>query len=231
MPILSQSKPILLARYKLFAKAYMGKALKNATQAAILAGYSPKTASQAGYDLLRTPDVRRFLRIEAERHARKMELTPELVLSELTKLGTANMQDYVDDTGKFVGMDAISRDRAAAIQELTIDTERRTDGRSSRKRKAGKNATEVTRVKVKLANKRDALELLGKHFNLFGDREGGSQTAVKVIVVNSPRPGSDQTMPAIDVQAEIKQLNAPAGSDTPDGTDPDWDGEGGPDVL
>ena len=169
---LSQRKENVERRYKLFAKAYMGKALRNATQAAILAGYSPKSARAQAPLLMSNPAVRRFLRLEAERAARKMDIGPEFVIAELGKIAKANMLDYVDDTGKFVGMDVLSRDAGAAISEFTVDEERRTDGRSGakRKRKSASAAT-ITRTRFKLASKTTALELLGKHFNLLGESE------------------------------------------------------------
>lgn len=229
VPALSLQADQTQRRYKLFAKAYQGKALKNATQAAILAGYSPKSAKSVGSNLLTIPDVRRFMRLEAERSARKVDIGPEFVIAELGKLARANMQDYVDDSGKFVGPDVLSRDAGAAISELTIDEERRSDGRSGAKRKRkSESATTITRTKLKLHNKIAALELLGKHWNLYGDNEGGSQTAVKVIVMNSPRP-------AFDALAEAKRIAAlPDGDDHP-GESPSleesWDGYGGQDVA
>lgn len=214
-------------RYKSFAKAYMGKALRNATQAAILAGYSPRTAKVQGCNLLTDPNVRRLMRLEAERSARKMDIGPEFVIAELGKIAKANMLDYVDDTGKFVGMDVLSRDAGAAISEFTVDEERRTDGRSSAKRKRKtETASTITRTRFKLASKTTALELLGKHFNLLGLSDNGSQMAVKVIVMNSPRP-------AFDALQEAKRIAALP--DVDPGESPvdveEWDGRGGPDVL
>jgi phage terminase small subunit len=228
MPALSPRKSEVEYRYKLFAKAYMGKALRNACQAAILAGYSQKSARVEGPKLLQTPAVRRLLRLEAERRARKMEVGPEQVIAELGKLAFSNVADFTDDSGRFVGMDVLPKDASAAIQELTIDEERRSDGRSSakRKRKTAESTT-ITRTRVKLANKIAALELLGRHWNLYGDNEGGSQTAVKVIVVNSPRPG-------VDALVEAKRIAALPDEIVDAGESPDvrteWDGEGGPDV-
>lgn len=215
-------------RYKAFAKAYMGKALRNATQAALLVGYSQRTAASQGSILLRHPHVRRFLRLEAERIARKVEVGPEQVIAELGKLAFANVADYTDDSGRFVGMDTLARDQSAAISELVIDEERRTDGRSGAKRKRKTaNATTVTRTKIKLAKKEVALELLGKHWNLFGDNDGGTQTAVKVIVLNSPRPAFDALEEAKRIAAlpddDSAELPARAGHPVPEPASDDDD--------
>lgn len=79
------------------------------------------------------------------------------VLAELSKLGRANMQDFmrVQDSGEPVlDFSALTRDQAAAISELTVETFM--DG-------AGDDAREVKRVKFRLHDKRGALSELRKH--------------------------------------------------------------------
>jgi hypothetical protein len=70
----------------------------------------------------------------------------------------ANMGDYlqVDANKVSVDLSKLSRDQAAAIQEVTTETR----GRSN------KNAARVTRTRLKLADKRPALELLGRWIGL-----------------------------------------------------------------
>jgi hypothetical protein len=142
------------------------------------------------------------------RAAAKAEINPNTVIQELGKLALSNMGDFVDDQGKFIGMVGLTRDQTAAIQEIEIDE------------KNGKR-------KVKLANKRESLELLAKHFKLLGADDHGVGNQIQVIVVNSPRPVRSEEMigqstveaicEAIDTPAEL-----PAGPppDCSDGTDP-----------
>lgn len=47
----------LTERERRFIEAYMGKAAGNGTKAAILAGYSPKTAAQQAHENLRKPKI------------------------------------------------------------------------------------------------------------------------------------------------------------------------------
>lgn len=85
------------------------------------------------------------------------------VLQELTKLGRANMQDFMRigiDGQPVLDWSNLSREQAAAIQEVTV--EEFVDGRSDKR--------EVRRVKFKLAPKTNALELLGKHHGSFVER-------------------------------------------------------------
>jgi hypothetical protein len=55
----------------------------------------------------------------------------------------------------------LTREQAAAIQEITLDAY--TEGR-------GEQVREVKRTRFKLADKRGALELLGKHLKLWVER-------------------------------------------------------------
>jgi hypothetical protein len=74
------------------------------------------------------------------------------------------MQDYMrvgPDGDPVLDCSKLTRDQAAALQEVTVDTY--TNGR-------GDDAREVKRVKFKLADKLRALELIGKHHKLFTER-------------------------------------------------------------
>jgi phage terminase small subunit len=137
----------------------------NAKQAAIRAGYSPKTAEVQGSVLLRNPKVNAAVAEKSEKIATKLELSAEWVLAEIKKLAEANMMDYmtITDSGEaFVDFSKLTRDQAAAIQEITID-ETGGGGGDGRREK-------VQRTRFKLASKRDSLELLGKHLKLFTDK-------------------------------------------------------------
>lgn len=93
----------------------------------------------------------------------KLAITKERILSELAKIGFANMLDYVEVNGRDITMDfsALNRDQAAAISEVTVDTYM--EGRDD-------DAVEVKRVRFKLGDKRAALVDMGKHLGMFVDR-------------------------------------------------------------
>jgi phage terminase small subunit len=100
----------------------------------------------------------------AEQAAQGAVMTAQEALVELTKLARANMQDYMHvgpDGDPVLDYSKLTRDQAAALQEVTVDTY--TDGR-------GDDAREVKKVKFKLADKLRALELIGKHHKLFTER-------------------------------------------------------------
>lgn len=103
----------------------------------------------------------------AELHGKAAEraaVTKAAVMAELAKIGFANMADYMRSGAggdPYLDFSALSRDQAAALQEVTVDSY--TEG-------AGDEAREVKRVKFKLADKRAALVDLGKHLGMFVNR-------------------------------------------------------------
>lgn len=136
----------------------------NAAQAAIRAGYSQRTARQQGQRLLTNVDIRRAIEeVEAERLAR-IGVRADRVLEELARLGFSNMLDYLNisrDGEPYVDLSEMTREQAAAVQEVTVEDF--LEGR-------GEDAREVRRVKFKLADKKSSLELLGKHLKLFTEK-------------------------------------------------------------
>ena len=142
----------------------------NAPQAAIRAGYSPKTAKSQGQRLLTNVDVASAVQAAQDARAKRTEITADSVLKELAKLGFANMQDYIrttDDGDAFVDLSELDRDQAAAISEVT--SEDYLEGR-------GEDARQIRRTKIKLSDKRAALVDIGKHLGMFIDRSEINQT-------------------------------------------------------
>src|SRR5262245_50477210 len=99
----------------------------NATQAAIRAGYSKKTAYSIGHETLNIPEVaaeisRRQVEVN-QKIAAKFEITKEKIAEELAKLGFSNMLDFVRitaDGDPMVDLSKITRDQAAALAEVTV---------------------------------------------------------------------------------------------------------------
>jgi phage terminase small subunit len=158
------------ARHEKFAREIV--AGKSAAAAYRAAGYKAdrRTAWQARH----RPDVSRRIEelIQTEREqqkqaiakaAKRYEVTTERIIGELARIGFANIYDLIeiDADGELrVNLVAISRDEAAALQEVTVEQVRA--GRVGKTQRG-------TRVKIKLADKRAALVDLGKHLGLFVD--------------------------------------------------------------
>jgi phage terminase small subunit len=154
----------------------------NGEQAAIRAGYAPKSAKVTASRLLTKANIKARIAELAKQHADKLNLKAEQVLRELCLMGFSNMMDYIKVNAEgdaFIDLSALTRDQTAAIQEITV--EETGEGK-------GKDRREVTRTKLKLADKREALELLGRHLKLF-DQAGQAGADDQVILVDIPRPG------------------------------------------
>lgn len=149
-------------RIERFAREYVIDL--NGEKAAIRAGYNVRSAAAQASRLLKKVKVREAIaRIQA-RHADKLELKAENVLAELARIGFANMRDYVrtDANGDvFIDLSDLTREQAAAIQEITV--EEYTDGK-------GPQARTVKSTKFKLADKRGALDSISKHLGFVKER-------------------------------------------------------------
>lgn len=151
-----------ISREERFAREYCIDL--NGKKAAIRAGYSRKTAEATASRLLKKDKVSGLIAKINEKVCSKLEVTVERVIREIALLAFSNMLDYirVDGGGQAaIDLSSLSRDQAAAIQEITSDT---TGGTGDGIRLL------VLRTKVKLASKGDALELLGRHLKLFTDK-------------------------------------------------------------
>ncbi|MFA7327353.1 MAG: terminase small subunit [Candidatus Kapaibacterium sp.] len=141
----------------------------NATQAAIRAGYSAKTAEQQGPRLLGNVGVSAAIEAAVKDREKRTEITQDKVLRELAKIGFADIRKVVrwgatelrvsgaDEAGAtevhhglaLVGADEIDDETAAAISEIS-------EGRDG--------------LKVKLHDKRAALVDIGRHLGMFKDK-------------------------------------------------------------
>ena len=172
-------------KQKRFVREYLIN--PNATQAAIKAGYSAKTAKQIGSALLTNIDVSAAIEKGQQKHLAKLDITAERVLSELALIGFSNMQDYMrvgSDGDPYLDFSGLTREQAAALAEVTVEDF--TAGR-------GEDARDVRRVKFKLCDKRAALVDIGKHLGMFKERvEHDLSPDVKFILQGAP-PKTDES--------------------------------------
>ena len=145
---------MLTAKQNRFCEEYMIDL--NATQAAIRAGYSVKTANEQGSRLLANVSVQREIeRLKAER-SRRTGITSDRVLQELAKIAFVDPATVIDlDTMTVISTDPNDTAAIASIRQKTFPTN------------AGKEGIER---EIKLYDKIRALELLGRHLNLFSNQ-------------------------------------------------------------
>ncbi len=135
--------------------AFISEYLKdlNATQAAIRAGYSEKTAGSIGNENLNKPEIQTELFKHLEARAKKAGISQERIVLELARIAFSNMKGFARWDANGIGLresDELSDEESACVQEISEVVNDR-GGRS----------------KLKLYDKIKALELLGKHIGMF----------------------------------------------------------------
>jgi phage terminase small subunit len=150
----------LSAKHKRFVQEYMVDL--NGTQAAIRAGYSPKSASEQAYDLLRKPQIQEALAEQVRARSERCKLTADNVIKELMTLAFGNLGDYhvvtEDGKGVYLDLSKISNEQWKALKRAK--TKRYSDGR-------GEDAREILETEIEMHDKKGPLIELGKHLGLF----------------------------------------------------------------
>ncbi|HEX5362350.1 MAG TPA: terminase small subunit [Fluviicoccus sp.] len=93
----------------------------NATQAAIRAGYSPKTAGSQAFDLLKKPEIQQAIEEARQKTANKLEITRERVLEEYAKLAFLDPRRFYNEDGTLKKVPDMDADTAAALQGFEVD--------------------------------------------------------------------------------------------------------------
>ncbi|QLA17716.1 terminase small subunit [Desulfolutivibrio sulfoxidireducens] len=166
---------VLTERQERFVEEYLVDL--NARQAAIRAGYSPKTAHSAGPRLRRLPQVAaRIERAMAERTER-VRIEQDRVVAELARLAFSDVRQFADwDDGgvRIKESEALGPEQSACIAEIV-----ESPGKDGRK------------LRVKLHGKTRALEVLCRHLGLFEKKpEVAGDTIIRVIT-RAPEPSGD----------------------------------------
>jgi phage terminase small subunit len=145
----------------------------NAAQAAIRAGYSAKTARVIGHENLTKPDIAAAIEKARTKRAERLDLTGDMVIDELRKIGFANMADYMKPTPEgdpCLDFSGLTRDQTAALSQVTVESG-----------PAGK------RVTFKLLDKLGALDKLGRHLGIFERKHKQPDTPVEVDIASTRR--------------------------------------------
>ena len=129
----------------------------NATQAAIRAGYSVKTAQEQSARLLSKVMVQQAISEAMAERSRRTGINQNRILIELARIAPLNPKALVNLEDATVNPEA-SPDDLAAIASVKV------------KRFPTKDGGEGIEREVKFYDKIKAIELLGKHLGMFKDR-------------------------------------------------------------
>ncbi|WP_300456649.1 terminase small subunit [Desulfobacula sp.] len=132
----------------------------NATQSAIRAGYSKKTAYSQGQRLLKNVEIQKELaRLMASR-SKRLDITADRVLLERARLAFYQVRDLYHEDGTLKDILEIDDDLGAAINEVSI-------GVKTVKNEKGEDQQKHYIRKIKMIPKDKSLEALEKHLGTY----------------------------------------------------------------
>lgn len=132
----------------------------NATQAAVRAGYSARTAHVIGAENLTKPEIRDAVdAAKAERSART-NITQDMILTELAKVGFSDLRKILTKDGSIQSPHDWDDSTAGAIASMEVVS------RSAGTDEEGNREFEYV-SKIKTWDKLTALDKLGKHLGMF----------------------------------------------------------------
>lgn len=143
----------LTPKQEIFADEYLIDL--NATRAYKVAYPKVKkdeTAAAAGARMLRNVKVAEYIQKRMDERSQRTEITQDMVLQELAKIGFANITDFVTIEGPYVKIKetaSMPKDKLGVIAGI----------------KEGANG-----IEIKLNDKEKALELIGRHLGMFKDK-------------------------------------------------------------
>lgn len=139
----------------IFCKEYLVS--MNATESAIKAGYSKKTAYSQGCRLLKDVRIKTFIDEQLYERASKLDITPNRILEELGHIAFFDISNIYDGIS------------LKEIDSLPENITRAISGIKSRMEKSeGENVAEI--VEIKSNDKLKALEMLMKHLGMFTEK-------------------------------------------------------------
>ena len=163
----------LTDKQKRFCEEYMIDL--NATQAAIRAGYSEKTASESGYENLRKPQIENYIQDLKKDVSERNKITVDECVQILANIARNDIADYYDEKGNLKDIHSIPKESRDAIEEMT----------SYEEKYEGQLLGHVR--KIKSSGKQAAIDKLLKH--LGGYKEDNSQKQTSVNIFQLPDNG------------------------------------------
>jgi len=190
----AQGKSRVKAKAKLesFARQYVINHF-NGQQAAIAAGFAPKSAKVTASRLLTKANVKALISRLTAPTIKKEQITVERTLVELARLAYLDPGQIVDENNKLLPIPAMPADVRACIAGMDTSAK-------------GK----VTHVKI--ADKARALYMLCQCLKMFSE-ERIQDLGVKYIVLDMPRPprpgatAVSPQLPSLDSRPEVTQVD------------------------
>ena len=139
---------------------FAGEYLKdlNATQAAIRAGYSEKTAGSQAFELLKKPEIQAAIEAGMQERSERTAITQDRVLQELARLAFFDPRKMFHGDGSPKAIHELDDDTAAVIVGLDVVNI------------GNAEVGEGKVLKYKIADKGSALANAMRHLGMFNDK-------------------------------------------------------------
>lgn len=154
----------LTAKQQRFCDEYLTDL--NATQAAIRAGYSAKTAKQIGQENLTKPDIREYIDKRMAEKEEALVAKQDEVMKYLTAVMRREMVENIVVT--------VSEEKSYYEPD---------ENGTMRKRSERKETPQIVEIPAQLRDANKAAELLGKAYGIFTDNVS-LEGAAKVVIVD-----------------------------------------------
>lgn len=160
----------------------------NATQAAIRAGYSARTAAAIGAENLTKPEIAEAIAAAMNERAKRTEITQDRVLQELARIAFFDPRKLFDADGRPLPISELDDDTAAAIAGLDVFEEY--DGSGEDRSLSGYTK------KYKILDKNTALGNAMKHLGMLREKvdlglpAGGALVRVEFVEASKTEQGA-----------------------------------------
>lgn len=135
----------------------------NATKAYIAAGYSERGASASASALLRNPKIQAAITARTSKALSKIDFSVERTLQGIANLAFYDPREFYREDGSLKAVPELTYEAACALQGFEIDKLFEHFGKGG--------AKEVgTTTKIKMADRGQNLERLGRFHKLFTDK-------------------------------------------------------------
>lgn len=151
----------LTPKEEIFVREFL--ATGNATKAAIAAGYSPGSAGVTGSKLLKKAKISQELANLRKKLFAKLEISAEKVLQGIAELAFFDIRKFFTAAGSLVPIHELDDQTARALKGCDVEKLFRHFGK-------GQAEESGTITKIRVADRLEALELLGRHLKLFTDK-------------------------------------------------------------
>lgn len=183
-----QAKTAISDKHRLFAMHYA--LTENAEASALKAGFSAATARKVAYKWIGQnrqesfyPEL--FNLVEEIRNTQlkpkleqKFNVTADRVLNELARIGFSDIRTFYNDDNSLKNVKDLDDDAAAIVSSIEVDELWEYDPELEQRKQVG-----VTK-KLKMWDKKGALEMLGKHLGLWKESEGPQLPTAVTLVIN-----------------------------------------------